>query len=95
MDRQEQPDAAFCRSLDLCECGDYRRDHNHGKGFCLLNRDHKEGQKCYVFVFARHASQNEIAFQWGMHFIAKGWLNLLTCGFILLSAVYSLQKIQS
>lgn len=58
-----QPDAAFCHSLDLCECGHYRRDHSKGKGFCLLL--HRHGWKpCHLFVFRQHEDAERILKLW-------------------------------
>lgn len=35
--------------LDLCDCGDYRRDHIDGAGACKLNYAHIEGTPCQAF----------------------------------------------
>lgn len=46
---------------DICECGDFRRDHVNGSGECKLNTlGHGGPPPCKKFHFASPADPNEI-----------------------------------
>jgi len=50
--------------LDLCECGDFRRDHLQPRGHCRLCRSFPYGMPpCHRFRFSRPAPPEEIAEQ--------------------------------
>ena len=48
--------------LDLCECGDYRRDHKGGTGACNLNGlgHGMTGYRCNRFRFSLPATAEDI-----------------------------------
>ncbi len=46
--------------LDVCDCGDYRRDHENGAGRCAMPDDLCHGFKpCFRFVLWEPASQGD------------------------------------
>ena len=50
------------QAIDLCECGDYRRDHDGGAGRCrMLNNITHGMQPCRAFRLDRRANAREVA----------------------------------
>jgi hypothetical protein len=48
--------------LDICQCGDWRLDHEYGVGRCQMPNDLSHGMEpCRAFTFSRHATDQEIA----------------------------------
>ena len=46
--------------LDVCDCGDYRRDHENGVGRCTMPDDLCHGfRPCFRFVLWEPASQGD------------------------------------
>lgn len=49
--------------LDVCTCGDHRRDHQDGVGPCIFNENHNNGGlshgyvRCEAFVLFQHAKE--------------------------------------
>lgn len=50
-------------SLDICACGDYRRDHEGNDGPCKLRGGPHAGFRCDAFRFSHTAPQKETAQQ--------------------------------
>ena len=53
-------DAAMC-DFDICNCGDYRRDHVNGRGHCKLNWAHSFTVDCIEFRLSKAYGSREWA----------------------------------
>lgn len=50
--------------LDICTCGDFRRDHKHGVGGCLLPFCAQHGMpQCRAFTFANTVTESDRLYQ--------------------------------
>lgn len=52
----------FVKGLDICECGDYRKDHKNRKGQCRFNGGLGHGvcPPCLKFKFSNHHPEDDL-----------------------------------
>lgn len=56
-ERDREPEREPDHPLDICYCGDYRKDHKYGTGVCMFSLGaygdgHSGAGRCDKFVFA-------------------------------------------